>query len=63
MACHCLLYWINKENHEENFHRPIYLVYDVLKRIRGYYKSDKVNTYIMSHRVSVLIGWKPPTEG
>lgn len=53
-----------KKNHQEIFYRPVYLAYDVLKRIRDYYKFDKVNKYIsMFPCANVLIGWKLLPKG
>jgi len=35
-----------------------------LKRIRDYYKADKVNRFILiSSRENVLIDWRPSMEG
>ncbi|GAU12635.1 hypothetical protein TSUD_121260 [Trifolium subterraneum] len=36
VACHCLWSWRNKEEHEEQFHRPQHVVIDVTDRVKHY---------------------------
>ncbi|XP_045821910.1 protein SHI RELATED SEQUENCE 3-like [Trifolium pratense] len=46
MACHCLWYWRNKEQHEEEFHRPMHPAQHVMRRMFDYHAAAKANIVV-----------------
>ncbi|MCI31225.1 hypothetical protein A2U01_0052437 [Trifolium medium] len=56
--------WRNREIHDDNFHRPIDPMQQVLKITNDYYVSKSANNCVVERtRMLQNVGWKPPEEG
>jgi ribonuclease HI len=63
-ACHCLWSWRNKEQHVDDFSRPVHAVVHILQRCRNYYNACVENKSLNTIQMGVRwIVWKAPEEG
>jgi ribonuclease HI len=63
-ACHCLWSWRNKEEHDEQFQRPLNVVLAVSHRVKQYHQAMVLQQVLHNvERKVVMIHWQPPSEG